>query len=123
MQPTSPDAKGVIFVCPGQGAQSIEMGRDLLASEPAFELAIERCEQAFAPYVSWSLRELLADPDASALLERIDVVQPAMQTLTADFREALHALCTAVAHSAGIASTDEHQGTGVNARETGPVSR
>ncbi|MFD6231238.1 SDR family NAD(P)-dependent oxidoreductase [Streptomyces sp. NPDC060232] len=73
-----PDEAGVVFVFPGQGAQWLGMGRALLESEPAFDLAVSRCEQAFAPYVDWSLREVLTEEDAAPLLERIDVVQPAL---------------------------------------------
>ncbi|MER6999236.1 SDR family NAD(P)-dependent oxidoreductase [Streptomyces sp. NPDC000410] len=74
----APDDAGVVFVFPGQGAQWIGMGRALLDTEPAFDLAISRCEQAFAPYVSWSLRQVLTQEDSAPLLERIDVVQPAI---------------------------------------------
>ncbi|MFF9051925.1 SDR family NAD(P)-dependent oxidoreductase [Streptomyces erythrochromogenes] len=73
-----PDGAGVVFVFPGQGAQWLGMGRALLASEPAFDLAVSRCEQAFAPYVDWSLREVLTGEAAAPLPERIDVVQPAL---------------------------------------------
>ncbi|MFG2340812.1 SDR family NAD(P)-dependent oxidoreductase [Streptomyces yangpuensis] len=73
-----PDEAGVVFVFPGQGAQWLGMGRALLESEPAFDLAVSRCEQAFAPYVDWSLREVLTQETAAPLLERIDVVQPAL---------------------------------------------
>ncbi|ARE73838.1 hypothetical protein B6R96_07755 [Streptomyces sp. Sge12] len=73
-----PDGAGVVFVFPGQGAQWLGMGRALIDSEPAFDLAVSRCEQAFAPYVDWSLREVLTSQDAAPLLERIDVVQPAV---------------------------------------------
>ncbi|MFE0602926.1 SDR family NAD(P)-dependent oxidoreductase [Streptomyces sp. NPDC058892] len=73
-----PDDAGVVFVFPGQGAQWLGMGRALLETEPAFDLAVSRCEQAFAPYVDWSLREVLTGEAAAPLLERIDVVQPAL---------------------------------------------
>ncbi|MFE7095674.1 SDR family NAD(P)-dependent oxidoreductase [Streptomyces erythrochromogenes] len=73
-----PDGAGVVFVFPGQGAQWLGMGRVLLESEPAFDLAVSRCEQAFAPYVDWSLREVLTGEAAAPLSDRIDVVQPAL---------------------------------------------
>ncbi|MGW2269553.1 SDR family NAD(P)-dependent oxidoreductase [Streptomyces yangpuensis] len=73
-----PEGAGAVFVFPGQGAQWLGMGRALLESEPAFDLAVSRCEQAFAPYVDWSLREVLTQEAAAPLLERIDVVQPAL---------------------------------------------
>ncbi|MFI8975116.1 SDR family NAD(P)-dependent oxidoreductase [Nocardia asteroides] len=74
----SPNAGGVIFVFPGQGGQWLGMGRALIDAEPAFDLAISRCEQAFAPYITWSLRDVLTGNSDPELLDRIDVVQPAI---------------------------------------------
>ncbi|WP_203721065.1 type I polyketide synthase, partial [Paractinoplanes brasiliensis] len=71
----APAAGGVVFVFPGQGAQWVGMGLGLWESDPVFAAAMERCEQALAPFVDWSLREVLADP---AALDRVDVVQPAL---------------------------------------------
>ncbi|WP_203721075.1 type I polyketide synthase, partial [Paractinoplanes brasiliensis] len=65
---------GVVFMFPGQGAQWVGMGRTLWDSEPVFAAAMERCQEALAPFVDWSLREVLADP---AAFERVDIVQPA----------------------------------------------
>ncbi|MFI1583927.1 type I polyketide synthase [Embleya sp. NPDC020630] len=65
----------VVFVFPGQGAQWAGMALELIASVPEFAVSIRDCERAFAPYVDWSLREVLGDPTA---LERVDVVQPAL---------------------------------------------
>ncbi|MET8826314.1 SDR family NAD(P)-dependent oxidoreductase [Streptomyces sp. NPDC004610] len=73
-------APGVVFVFPGQGAQWTGMGRALLEREPAFDLAVSRCEQAFAPYVPWSLREVLRG-EGEVPLESVDVVQPALFAL------------------------------------------
>lgn len=73
-----PNDAGIVFVFPGQGAQWLGMGRALLEAAPAFDLAISRCEHAFAPHVSWSLREVLTQEDSAPLLDRIDVVQPAI---------------------------------------------
>ncbi|MCP3097310.1 type I polyketide synthase [Myxococcus sp. K15C18031901] len=68
----------VAFVFPGQGSQWLGMGRQLLAEEPVFRSAIEACERAMRPYVSWSLTgELLAD-EARSRLADIDVVQPVL---------------------------------------------
>ncbi|MGW1260314.1 acyltransferase domain-containing protein, partial [Streptomyces sp. NPDC002513] len=67
---------GPVFVFPGQGAQWVGMGRDLLASSHVFADHIELCEQALAPYVDWSLTQVLTDGGSE--LERVDVVQPAL---------------------------------------------
>ncbi|MCA9875544.1 MAG: acyltransferase domain-containing protein, partial [Anaerolineales bacterium] len=74
----SAGASGLVFVFPGQGAQWLGMGRDLLQTEPVFRQAIEQCDAAIRPYVDWSLTaELSADP-ATSRLEEIDVVQPVL---------------------------------------------
>jgi myxalamid-type polyketide synthase MxaE and MxaD len=69
-------APGVVFVFSGQGSQWPGMARQLLAEEPVFRAAIERCELAFAPFVDWSLLNLLAGSDSR--LDDIDVIQPAL---------------------------------------------
>jgi acyl transferase domain-containing protein/acyl carrier protein len=71
------------FVLPGQGAQWIGMGRQLLAQEPLFRAELERCDSAAAPFVSWSIiAQLQAEPDAPAFqLDRIDVIQPVLVAL------------------------------------------
>ncbi|MEO3768214.1 SDR family NAD(P)-dependent oxidoreductase [Streptomyces sp. B5E4] len=67
-----------VFVFPGQGAQWAGMAADLIETEPVFAQAIRECEAALAVYADdWSLTDVLADPEG-ALLERVDVVQPAL---------------------------------------------
>ncbi|MFS8204676.1 type I polyketide synthase [Streptomyces sp. CWNU-52B] len=65
----------VVFAFPGQGAQWPGMAVELLDSVPEFAASIQACEEAFAPYVDWSLTEVLRDAEA---LKRVDVVQPAL---------------------------------------------
>ncbi|HEX8107723.1 MAG TPA: acyltransferase domain-containing protein, partial [Kofleriaceae bacterium] len=74
-------AHKLVFVFPGQGGQWPGMAQDLLAREPVFAEAIAACEAALRPHVDWSLRELLAASPAPPLLERIDVIQPALFSL------------------------------------------
>ena len=70
--------EGVVFVFPGQGSQWVGMAADLLAGSPVFGKRMAECEEALAPFVDWSLNEVLrADADA-CWLERVDVVQPAL---------------------------------------------
>ncbi|MFD5899804.1 SDR family NAD(P)-dependent oxidoreductase, partial [Streptomyces sp. NPDC060366] len=73
---TRPHGK-TVFVFPGQGAQWPLMTADLLTTEPVYAQSIDACAKALAPYIDWSLRDVLTDP-AGELLERVDVVQPAL---------------------------------------------
>nr|AXL05707.1 polyketide synthase [uncultured bacterium] len=64
----------VVWVFPGQGSQWIGMGRELLETSPVFAERIAECAAALAPWVDWSLLDVLrGDGD----LDRVDVVQPA----------------------------------------------
>ncbi|GLW99271.1 type I polyketide synthase [Microtetraspora sp. NBRC 16547] len=74
-QATRADGGGVVFVFPGQGSQWAGMGLELLESSPVFAARMRECADALAAYVDWDLFEALAEPD---LLERVDVVQPAL---------------------------------------------
>ncbi|WP_394839062.1 SDR family NAD(P)-dependent oxidoreductase [Pendulispora rubella] len=67
----------VVFVFPGQGSQWAGMARALLESSPVFRDEIFACARAFAPFVDWSLLDVLRDGDEAAL-QRVDVVQPAL---------------------------------------------
>jgi tyrocidine synthetase III len=79
-RPTMPKQR-IVFVFPGQGAQWIGMGRQLLHSEPVFLEALKRCELAMKKYVDWSLLEVLEITEEHAYFERIDIVQPVLTCL------------------------------------------
>ncbi|SES40800.1 type I polyketide synthase [Lentzea albida] len=65
---------GPVFVFPGQGAQWVGMGRDLLDASEVFAESVSACENALAPHVNWSLSEVLRTGEG---LDLVDVVQPA----------------------------------------------
>ncbi|WP_143264448.1 type I polyketide synthase, partial [Amycolatopsis kentuckyensis] len=65
----------VAFVFPGQGSQWVGMALDLMDTSPAFAARMRDCERALAPFVEWSLSEVLGD---ETMLQRVDVVQPAL---------------------------------------------
>ncbi|MFF0747299.1 SDR family NAD(P)-dependent oxidoreductase [Streptomyces sp. NPDC004111] len=69
---------GVVFVFPGQGAQWTGMAVELLDGSPEFARRIDACADALAPYVDWSLTDVLRGADGAPGLDRVDVVQPAL---------------------------------------------
>ncbi|MFD7896773.1 type I polyketide synthase [Streptomyces sp. NPDC059743] len=69
---------GAVFVFPGQGSQWWGMGRELLAGSEVFRETVDACAAALAPYIDWSLHDVLGGEGDPALLERVDVVQPAL---------------------------------------------
>ncbi|MEU3466099.1 type I polyketide synthase [Streptomyces sp. NPDC006733] len=72
------DADGrTVFVFPGQGSQWVGMGARLLDSSALFAESVAACERALAPYVDWSLTEVLRQAEGAPTLDRVDVLQPA----------------------------------------------
>jgi acyl transferase domain-containing protein/NADP-dependent 3-hydroxy acid dehydrogenase YdfG/acyl carrier protein len=67
-----------VFVFPGHGSQWQGMAGELLDASPVFAERIEACAQALAPYVEWSLLDVLRGEPGAPTLERIDVVQPVL---------------------------------------------
>ncbi|KAA1243744.1 acyltransferase domain-containing protein, partial [Mycobacterium simiae] len=68
----------VAFVFPGHGPQWVSMAVELLDSSPVFAKELRACADALAPYVGWSLLEVLRGEVAESSLDRVDVVQPAL---------------------------------------------
>ncbi|KAA3662074.1 MAG: polyketide synthase, partial [Chloroflexi bacterium] len=73
----------VVFVFSGQGSHWLGMGRQLLAEEPVFRDAMERCEETLRPLTNWSLLEqLAAAPDSLAYrLNETNVMQPTLVSI------------------------------------------
>ncbi|WP_456302398.1 type I polyketide synthase [Streptomyces albogriseolus] len=67
----------VVWVFPGQGSQWAGMGRELLDVSPVFAGRIAECAAALEPWIDWSLVDVLRGEVEPALLERVDVLQPA----------------------------------------------
>ncbi|MFI0797180.1 type I polyketide synthase [Micromonospora rubida] len=69
------EGAGTVFVFPGQGSQWFGMARQLWDESPAFAARMAECEVALAPFVSWSLAEMVR---GGAGWDRVDVVRPAL---------------------------------------------
>jgi polyketide synthase 12 len=68
----------MVMVFPGQGSQWVGMGAQLLEDSAVFAEAIRLCEEALAPFVDWSLRDVLRGSVGAPGLDRVDVVQPVL---------------------------------------------
>ncbi|WP_182883673.1 type I polyketide synthase [Microbispora sp. H10949] len=97
-----------VFVFPGQGSQWAGMARELFASWEPFREEMLKCAAALAPHVEWDLVEVVTAPaggTTGALLDRVDVVQPAlfavMASLTAAWRSLGVEPAAVVGHSQG----------------------
>lgn len=67
-----------MFVFPGQGAQWISMGKEILEWSPAFAERLRECDEALAPHIDWSVVSTVSADDPGALLDRVEVVQPCL---------------------------------------------
>ncbi|HEX3785716.1 MAG TPA: SDR family NAD(P)-dependent oxidoreductase, partial [Pseudonocardiaceae bacterium] len=92
----------VTFVFPGQGAQWVGMGRELIESSPVFRAAMLACGNALAPFVDWSLPDVLDEADA---LARVEVVQPVLWAIMVSLAEVWRSMgvrpAAVVGHSQG----------------------
>ncbi|MFC7535636.1 SDR family NAD(P)-dependent oxidoreductase, partial [Actinoplanes sp. GCM10030250] len=67
-----------VLVFPGQGSQWVAMGAELLRTAPAFAAAMTECAEALEPYADAGLLAVVRGDAPPELLERVDVVQPAL---------------------------------------------
>jgi acyl transferase domain-containing protein len=58
------------------------MARELLDSSDVFREQINLCDRALAPYLEWSLFDVLQDTSGTPELTRVDVVHPALFAMT-----------------------------------------
>ena len=72
------EASRVVFVMPGQGPQWWAMGRELMAKEPVFLAAMERCDALLEPLSGWSLLTELGRAEAESAVNETRITQPAL---------------------------------------------
>ncbi len=76
-------AREVAFLFPGQGAQSVGMGRELYVAEAVFRAEFDRCAELFKRALGEDLRAVVHPPEGAtaateAKLNRTDLAQPAL---------------------------------------------
>ncbi|MCY1023219.1 type I polyketide synthase [Pyxidicoccus sp. MSG2] len=106
----SSKARGELaFVYTGMGPQWWGMGRALLAAEPVFRQAVERCDAILGQWTDWSLmKELTADESVSKMTET-RISQPANFAVQVGLTELLRSWginpSAIVGHSTGEAAS------------------
>ncbi|MFE2149381.1 type I polyketide synthase [Streptomyces lavendulae] len=88
VQGAAAEGRRVVFVFPGQGSQWVGMAVELLDGSAVFRERLRACGEALAPYVDWSLEDVLRGaPGAPALDSADDVVQPALWAVMVSLAE------------------------------------
>ncbi|MBP5972976.1 SDR family oxidoreductase [Brasilonema sp. CT11] len=73
----------VVFMFPGQGAQYVNMARELYQSEPKFSEEVDRCCLMLRPFLGLDLRDILYPSEAQTQtatqqLQQTSITQPAL---------------------------------------------
>ncbi|MFD7533450.1 SDR family NAD(P)-dependent oxidoreductase [Streptomyces sp. NPDC059849] len=76
-----------VFVFPGQGSYWAGVATGLYADSPVFRARLEECARALEPFVEWDLLDVLLTEEGAGLLERVDVVQPALWAVMVSLAE------------------------------------
>jgi acyl transferase domain-containing protein len=69
---------GVAFLFPGQGAQSVNMGRALYDSEACFRKEVDECAEVLRPHLGLDLRALLYPPAEGIAVAQEEITQTAI---------------------------------------------
>jgi acyl transferase domain-containing protein/acyl carrier protein len=78
-----PCHRSVVFMFPGQGAQYLNMGRELYETEPIFRSQIDYCSQLLKPHLEIDLRDVIypsaaQSQEAEKHLTQTAITQPAL---------------------------------------------
>jgi len=73
----------IVFLFPGQGAQYVNMGRELYDAEPIFQAEVDRCADMLQAHIGLDLRTILYpaegdNPDGAARINQTAVSQPSI---------------------------------------------
>ncbi|MEH1779535.1 MAG: SDR family oxidoreductase [Nostoc sp.] len=80
---TPQEYRPIVFMFPGQGAQYVDMGKELYQTEPIFQQQVDLCCQLLQPHLGLDLRSLIYpnESESKAAAERLqqtDITQPAL---------------------------------------------
>ncbi|MFJ3934745.1 acyltransferase domain-containing protein, partial [Streptomyces sp. NPDC090029] len=92
VQDTAEPTGKTVFVFPGQGSQWEGMATELLTTSTPFAESIARSADALAPYIDWSLTDVLRGEPHAPGLDRVDVVQPALWAVMIALTDTWHAM-------------------------------
>ncbi|WP_414529158.1 SDR family NAD(P)-dependent oxidoreductase [Nodularia chucula] len=77
------DDSSIVFMFPGQGAQYVDMGKELYQTEPIFQQQVDLCCQLLQPHLGCDLRSLIYPTEsesksAAEKLQQTAITQPAL---------------------------------------------
>jgi len=77
------DNPSCVFMFPGQGAQRVDMGRELYETEAVFRAEVDACAEILKPELGFDLRQILFPAEAkrteaAAQLVQTSITQPAL---------------------------------------------
>ncbi|ARV60173.1 hypothetical protein BZZ01_17430 [Nostocales cyanobacterium HT-58-2] len=78
-----PGERAIAFMFPGQGAQYVDMGKELYQTEPIFKEQVDRCCQILKPHLGLDLHSLIYPNEsesktAAEKLQQTYITQPAL---------------------------------------------
>lgn len=90
---SAPEQATVDFLFPGQGAQRINMSREIYQAEPAFRATVDRCSEILKPHLGSDLRDLIYPAEGATGQERLKdtaIAQPAIFVVEYALARLLH---------------------------------